>query len=87
MNLSTSNHPQSDGHTKRTTQNLDDMLQTCILESGGNWNDHLPLIKFSYNYIYHVSIRMAMYEAMYGRICTPLLCWAEVGDKGFLNLR
>ena len=57
----------------------------CILEDGGSWNAHLPLIEFSYNNNYHASIGMAPYEALYGRKCRTPLCWAEVGDKSIIG--
>ena len=40
LNLSTSNHPQTDGKTKRTIQTIKEMLRACIIESGGSWKDH-----------------------------------------------
>ena len=57
--LSTSNHPQTDGQMERTIQTLEDMLRACVLESGGNWKELLPLIEFSYNNSYQTSIGMA----------------------------
>jgi len=86
LRMSTSHHPQTDGQTERTIQTLEGMLRACILEDGGSWNNHLPLIEFSYNNSYHSSIGMAPYEALYGRKCRTPLCWAEVGDKGILGL-
>jgi hypothetical protein len=85
LKLSTSHHPQIDGQSERTIQTLEDMLHACILEDGGSWNHHLPLIEFSYNNSYHSSIGMAPYEALYGRKCRTPLCWAEVGDKSVLG--
>jgi len=61
------------------------MLRACILEDGGSWNNHLPLIEFSYNNSYHSSIGMAPYEVLCGRKCRTPLCWAEVGDKGIIG--
>jgi hypothetical protein len=85
LKLSTSHHPQTDGQSERTIQTLEDMLRACVLEDGGSWNHHLPLIEFSYNNSYHSSIGMAPYEALYGRKCrTPLWC-AEVGDKSIIG--
>ncbi|XP_050915829.1 uncharacterized protein LOC127130917 [Lathyrus oleraceus] len=83
--LSTSNHPQTDGQTERTIQTLEDMLRACVLESGGNWKELLPLIEFSYNNSYHASIGMAPYEALYGRKCRIPLCWIEVGKERILG--
>jgi len=85
LKMSTSHHPQTDGQTERTIQTLEDMLHACILEDGGSWNNHLPLIEFSYNNSYHSSIGMAPYEKLYGRKCRTSLCWAEVEDKGIIG--
>ena len=46
-----------------------------------SWEEHLPLVKFAYNNSYQVSIRMAPYEALYGRPCRSLVCWTEVGKR------
>ena len=43
--------------------------------------DKLPLVEFAYNNSYQASIRMAPYEALYGRPCRSLLCWTEVGER------
>ncbi|KAD2805210.1 hypothetical protein E3N88_38587 [Mikania micrantha] len=67
LNLSTAYHPQTDGQSERTIQTLEDMLRTCVLDFGGNWDSHLPLIEFSYNNSYHSSIGCAPFEALYGR--------------------
>ena len=57
------------------------MLQACILDLKGSWDEHLPLVKFSYNNNYHASIQMAPYEALYGRLCRSSICWTEVGES------
>ncbi|GJZ15266.1 putative reverse transcriptase domain-containing protein [Tanacetum coccineum] len=36
LDMSTANHPQTDGQSKRTIQNLEDMLRACILDFGGS---------------------------------------------------
>ncbi|KAD4180427.1 hypothetical protein E3N88_29018 [Mikania micrantha] len=81
VNLSTAYHPQTDGQSERTIQTLEDMLRTCILDFGGSWDTHLPLIEFSYNNSYHSSIGCAPFEALYGRKCRSPICWTEVGDN------
>ncbi|KAJ9561345.1 hypothetical protein OSB04_006505 [Centaurea solstitialis] len=67
VNLSTVYHPQTDGQSERTIQTLEDMLRACVLDFGGSWEDHLPLIEFAYNNSYHSSIEAAPYEILYGR--------------------
>ena len=42
--LSTTYHPQTDGHTKRVNIILEILLRLCILDFGGTWEDHLPLV-------------------------------------------
>ena len=80
VNLSTAFHPQTDGQAERTIQTLEDMLRACVLDFKGNWDDHLPLIEFAYNNSYHSSIKMAPYEALYGRRCRSPVGWFEVGE-------
>ena len=57
LNLSTAYHPQTDGQSERTIQTLEDMLRACVIDLGGNWDVHLPLMEFSYNNSYHTSIQ------------------------------
>ncbi|KAL4582129.1 hypothetical protein LXL04_006670 [Taraxacum kok-saghyz] len=71
----------SHGQTERTNQTLEDMLRSCVIDFGGRWDDHLPLVEFSYNNSYHSSIGMPPYEALYGRKCRTPLCWLEAGEK------
>ncbi|GJZ93562.1 putative reverse transcriptase domain-containing protein [Tanacetum coccineum] len=58
-------HSDRDG---RFTSNFWQVFQ----EELGNWDDHLPLVEFAYNSSYHASIKMPLYEMLYGRRCrTP----------------
>ncbi|GKA66596.1 putative reverse transcriptase domain-containing protein [Tanacetum coccineum] len=41
--------PSTDGQSERTIQTLEDMLRVCVLDFGGSWDVHLPLVEFSYN--------------------------------------
>ena len=56
-----------------------------MLEQGGAWDSHLPLIEFTYNNSYHSSIGMAPFEALYGRRCRTPLCWFESGESVVLG--
>ncbi|KAJ0789141.1 putative nucleotidyltransferase, Ribonuclease H [Helianthus annuus] len=57
------------------------MLRACVMDLGGSWDAHLPLVAFSYNNSYHTSIQAAPFEALYGRKGRSLLCWADAGDR------
>ena len=64
---------------------LEDMLQTCILDLNGSWEEHLPLVEFAYNNSYQASIQMATYEALYGRPCRSPVYWTKVGERPFMG--
>ncbi|GJX04573.1 putative reverse transcriptase domain-containing protein [Tanacetum coccineum] len=80
LDISTAYHPQTDGQSEHTIQTLEDMLRACVLDFGGSWEVHLPLVEFSYNNSYHFSVRCALFEALYGRKCRSPIMWAEVGE-------
>ncbi|GJX82122.1 putative reverse transcriptase domain-containing protein [Tanacetum coccineum] len=70
----------TDGQSERTIQTLEDMLRACVMDFEKGWDRHLPLVEFSYNNSYHTSIKVALFEALYGRKCRSPICWAEIGD-------
>jgi transposase InsO family protein len=73
LNFSSAYHPQIDGQTERTNQILEDILRACALKYEKGWDKSLPYAEFSYNNSYQASIKMAPFEALYGRQCrTPL---------------
>ena len=74
-------HPETDGQTKRINQILEDMFRACVLSYKQKWDECLPLAEFSYNNSYQESIKMAPFEALYGRRCRTPLNWSEVGER------
>ncbi|KAE8687190.1 Detected protein of unknown function [Hibiscus syriacus] len=52
---------------------------------GFGWENFLPLAEFAYNNSYQTSIRMAPYEALYGRRCRTPICWTELRDRKTLG--
>nr|GEZ25925.1 reverse transcriptase domain-containing protein [Tanacetum cinerariifolium] len=86
LDMSSAYHPQTDSQSERTIQTLEDMLRACVLDFRKGWDRHLPLVKFSYNNSYHTSIKVALFEALYGRKCQSPICWAEVRDSQLIGL-
>ena len=84
--ISTSFHQQTDGQSEITIQVLEDMVRSCVLDHKGSWEEHLPLVEFSYNNSYQASIQMAPYEALYGRPCRSPICWIVVGERSITGL-
>ena len=85
MTFSTAYHPQTDGQSERTIQILEDMLRGCVLDFGGTWERHLPLVEFAYNNNFQSSIGMAPFAALHGRPCRSPMCSAVVGDAPLLG--
>ncbi|GJT86733.1 hypothetical protein Tco_0834992 [Tanacetum coccineum] len=52
-------------------QSLEDITRACVIEFGGS---------------YHLSIRCAPFEALYGRKCRSLVLWAEIGESSLNRL-
>ncbi|GKA48224.1 putative reverse transcriptase domain-containing protein [Tanacetum coccineum] len=64
---------------------LEGMLRACVMDFGGSWDTHLPLIEFSYNNSYHTSIKCAPFEALYGQKCRSPMIWTEVGESQLIG--
>nr|GFC26625.1 reverse transcriptase domain-containing protein [Tanacetum cinerariifolium] len=85
LDMSTAYHPETNGQSERTIQNLKDMSRACAINFGKGWVNHLPLVEFSYNNNYYASIKAAPFEALYGRKCHSPVCWTEVGEAQILG--
>jgi hypothetical protein len=72
-------HPQTDGQT--VNQILEDMLRACVLHNGKNWDKCLSLAEFSFNNSYQSSLKMAPFEALYGRRCRTPLNWSQARER------
>nr|GEX23522.1 reverse transcriptase domain-containing protein [Tanacetum cinerariifolium] len=81
LDMSTAYHPQTDGQSETTIQTLEDMLRSSVIDFGNSLDRHLPLVEFSYNNSYHVSIKDAQYKALYEQKCRSHVCWSEVRDS------
>jgi hypothetical protein len=78
---SSSYHPQTDGETERVNQIVEDMLRACIIHFDKSWDKCLALAEFAYNNSYQASLKMAPFEALYGRRCCTLLNWSQVEER------
>jgi hypothetical protein len=73
LNLSTMYHPELDGKKERTNMIIKDMLKMYVIDQPSKWEDYIHLVDFSYNNGYKVSLKMSLFEALYGRKCnTPM---------------
>ena len=61
------------------------MLRGCVISFLEKWDECLTLAEFFYNNSYQESIRMAPFEAPYGKKCRTSLNWVEVGHHGYFG--
>jgi RNA recognition motif-containing protein len=78
---SSSYHPQTDGQTERVNQIVEDMLRACVIHFDKSWDKCLALVEFAYNNSYQASLKMAPFEALYGRRCRTPLNWSQAGER------
>jgi hypothetical protein len=57
-----------------------------MMEYPSSWDKNLPWAEFSYNSNYQESLKMAPFEALYGRQCRTPLNWIEPGEKAIFGL-
>ncbi|XP_056163079.1 uncharacterized protein LOC130136768 [Syzygium oleosum] len=70
-----------DGQSEGTIQTLEDMLRAYVLDFKGSWEEQLHLVEFAYSNSYQQSIRMVLFEALYGKPYRTHVCWNEVGER------
>nr|GEZ42745.1 putative reverse transcriptase domain-containing protein [Tanacetum cinerariifolium] len=80
LDMNIAYHPETDDQSERTIQTLKDMLHACAIDFGKGWDNHLPLVEFSYDNSYYASIKATPIEALYGQKCRLPVCWTEVGE-------
>jgi transposase InsO family protein len=73
-------YPQTDGQTERVNQIVEDMLRASIMNFDKSWDKCLSLAEFSDNNSYQASLKMAPFEALYGRRCRTPLNWSEAEE-------
>ena len=66
LNLSTADHPETDGQTERVNQVLEDMLRAYVSKRQSSWEDYLPILEFAYNSAKHVTTGFSPFMLMYG---------------------
>ena len=57
------------------------MLRAWVIHYGKSLDKCLALAEFSYNNSYQASLKMAPFEALYGRRCRTPLSWSQVRER------
>lgn len=59
---------------------LEYLLMMYCMDQQYKWEDYLPLVEFANNNSYHSTIKMALFEALYGRKCRSCISWDGLED-------
>jgi hypothetical protein len=57
------------------------MLRACAINYNKNWDKCLSLAEFAYNNSYQSSLKMAPFEALYGRRSRTPLNWSQPSER------
>jgi hypothetical protein len=66
-------------------QIVEDMLIACVIYFDKSWDKCLALAEFAYNNSYKASLKMAPFEALYGRRCRTPLNWSQAGEQNLFG--
>ncbi|KAG2801170.1 hypothetical protein PC112_g20156 [Phytophthora cactorum] len=55
LDMSTADHPQTDGQTERVNRVVEDILRSVCAEAPRRWSEMLPLVEFALNNAVHAS--------------------------------
>jgi hypothetical protein len=81
LNFSIAYHPDSNGKMERVNQVIEDMLRMYVMEKPSKWKDYQHLVQFSYNNGYQTSLKISLFEALYGRKCNTSVSWDNPVDR------
>lgn len=66
VNMSSANHPQTDGQTEKLNQCLETYLRCAVHASPKKWSQWLPLAEYWYNTNHHSALGKTPFEVLYG---------------------
>lgn len=66
LDMSSAQHPQTDGQTERVNQCLEAYLRCFVSNCPTKWKQWLPLVEYWYNTSYHTAIDKTPFEVLYG---------------------
>ena len=81
LKFSTTYHSETYDKIKRTNHILEDMLRMYVVDQHKRCEEFFPLVEFAYNNNYQSTIKMALFEFLYGRPCRTPLSWDQLEDR------
>ena len=65
LSMSSTDHPQSYGHTELVNQIIEDMLRAYVGAMPTKWERYLPILELAYNSYKHTSTGYSPFMFMY----------------------
>ncbi|OWY93119.1 Pol Polyprotein, partial [Phytophthora megakarya] len=89
LDMSTADHPQTDGQTERVNRVVEDILRSVCAEAPRRWSEMLPLVEFAINNAVHASTGFIPFFVN-GLVdphvpLTPPRCGSELGGGGLAD--
>jgi len=81
LNMSTANHPETDGQTENVNRTLEDMIRAYVSPYHDDWDEHLVSFEFAYNDSLHPSTGYTPFYLNHGRHpLTPLTLFCKLDE-------
>ena len=80
--MSTAFHPQTDGQTERTNQNIEAYLRIYCADHPETWSMHIPTLEFALNTNIHSATKQSPFKLLYGY--DPIAIPDPISDKSAL---
>jgi ABC-type uncharacterized transport system permease subunit len=64
---------------------IKDMLRMYVMDQQSTWENYIHLIEFSCNNGYHASLKISLFEALYGKKCNTPISWHNPIDKALVG--
>jgi hypothetical protein len=78
FNMSTANHPQTDGQAERANGLIEEVLRSYVNIHQNDWDEHLPTVEYAANDSVQASTGVTAFKAIYGRdLISPLALMAQ----------
>ena len=66
---------------------LEYMFHMYMMDQHKRWEEFFPLVEFTYNNNYQSTIKMTLFEFLYGRPCQMPLSWDWLEDRVLMGLK
>lgn len=77
LKQSTTYHPQTDGQTEIVNKCVEQYLRYFCGEGPKKWNQWISWVEYWYNTMFHISMEITLFQAVYGRPPPPLISYGE----------